>query len=90
MSTCIKAYHRQEERYCGLNLEFTVPSDKDKIVKNVAELKAELKLDPDVFENNKPDGTGGVYIEFLDDYDKESGIFFEALIKRLDIKECEV
>ncbi len=90
MSTCIKAYHRQEERYCGLNLEFTNSSDKEEILKNINELKSELSLSPDVFDNNKPDGSGGVYIEFLDDYDKESGIFFEAIIKRLGIKECEV
>lgn len=90
MGSCIKAYHRQEERYCGLNLEFTKPEDKDRIFKIIADLKSELNLNPDVFDNNKPDGSGGVYIEFLDDYDRESGDFFEEVIKRLDIKECEV
>lgn len=90
MSACIKAYHRQEERYAGLNLKFTNVEDRERILKLVGELKEELKVDPDVFDNQEENGHGGVYIEFLDDYDKESGEFFERLIKGLDIKECEV
>ncbi len=86
---CIKAYHRQEERYAGLNLKFTKAEDRERILKLINELKQELDVSPDIFDNQEPNGSGGVYIEFLDDYDKDSSEFFERLIKGLDIKECE-
>lgn len=85
----IKAYHRMEERYAGLNLECETDEDRLKVLKVVDEVKSTLKISPDIFDNQKEDGTGGVYIEFSDDYDKESGVFFEAVIEKLGIRECE-
>jgi hypothetical protein len=84
----IKAYYRQEERYIGLSLEFCDGDDccRLDILKSIEELKEEMKMYPDVFENDKKTS---VYIEFGDDYDKESGEFFEALLKKLDIQKCE-
>ena len=85
----IRAYHRMEERYAGLNLECDTNEDRLRALMIIEEVKSNLKMYPDVFDNQKDDGTGGVYIEFEDDYDKESGIFFEEVIQKLGIKECE-
>lgn len=91
MGSCIKAYHRQEERYCGLMLKYENSEDKELILENIEKLKSKYKVNPDVFENAKQDGEAfALYIEFTDDYDRESAEFFEDLIKSLGIKECEV
>jgi hypothetical protein len=86
----IKGYYRQEERYIGLNLSFEEASEKEKILKAIEDTKKEVDVDPSVFDSNKDDGTGGVYIEFNDDYDKESGDFLEGVLAKLGIKcECD-
>jgi hypothetical protein len=84
----IKAYYRQEERYIGLSLEFCKDNDSCRIdiLNKIEELKKELKMTPDVFENNQ---RNSVYVEFGDDYDKDAGEFLEALLKKLDIEKCE-
>jgi hypothetical protein len=84
----VKAYYRQEERYIGLSLEFCADNDQCRtdILNKINDLKKDLKMSPDVFENDKKTS---VYIEFGDDYDKDAGIFFEKLLEKLDIEKCE-
>jgi hypothetical protein len=91
--TCIKAFHRQEERYCGLSLEYPKGENhKETIVNTVEKLKKKYGVSPDLFYNDTEEEkkTAGIYIEFADDYDRESQEFFEELVKTLGIKECQI
>jgi hypothetical protein len=80
----ITAFHRQEERYSGLSLEFTQTEEKIDILSAVEETKSDTSLNPTIFDNNK-----GVYIEFDDDYDKMAGDFYTKVLDKLNIKKCE-
>ncbi|NWF67324.1 MAG: hypothetical protein HXX81_07660 [Campylobacterales bacterium] len=89
-ATCsIKAYHRQEERYVGLNLEYTQKEDRINILNAIEETKQKFDTQPIIWDNQKEDGSGGVYIEFNDDYDKESGPFYEDVLRKIGIDHCE-
>jgi hypothetical protein len=85
----IKAYYRQEERYIGMNITYVDSADKVKIVDAVASNKNKYQVDPSVFESNKEDGSGGIYVEFNDDYDKDAGDFYEGVLKDLGVEKCE-
>ena len=87
----IKAYFRREERYEGLQLVFKEhPELKEEILQAIEETKKETGCDPAVFANS--DKAGGTpyayYVEFNDDYDKDGGVFFETLLKKLGIDHC--
>lgn len=85
----VKAYFRREERYEGLQIAFNKKTQsRDGILKTIEDLKDEMELNPDIFENcyeDEPDKCA-FYIEFNDDYDKDAGEFFEALLHKLGIK----
>ncbi len=88
----IEAYFRREERYEGLQLVFKEhPELKDEILKAIEETKKETGANPDVFENSEKAGATpyAFYIEFNDDYDKDGGLFFETLLRKLGIDKCE-
>jgi len=87
---CIKAYHEMEERYARLVLEYHSTEQRNKICDTVGEVIEEFGLAPAVTVTPKKNLAGEYSIEFHDDYDRESGNFFESLIKRLDIDHCEV
>ena len=94
MNRCgqIKAYFRREERYEGLQLVFKEHLElKDEILNAIEETIAETKQKPEIFENseNVDEEPYAFYIEFNDDYDKDGGIFFEILLKKLGIDKCE-
>jgi len=93
MTRCeeIVANVKMEECYAGLSLVFdgndmlrTEISDAiDKITK-------ETKMTPAVFDNSQnPKGSKpAFYIEFSDEVQRESGDFFEAVLKELKIDKC--
>ncbi len=88
----IKARIRFEERYAGLLLDYSNHLElKNKIMQKIEETKKELDLNPEVVENCDQENPNkcAVYIEFQDDYDRVSGKFFDTLLKKLGIKECE-
>ncbi len=91
----IKAKVRFEERYAGLLLDYSNHlALKNEILEKIEELKKEMELPsntPEVVENCDPANPEkcAIYIEFQDDYDRVSGEFFDKLLKKLNIKECE-
>jgi len=91
----IKAKVRFEERYAGLLLDYSKHTDlKEEILNKIEEVKKEMELPantPEVVENCDPSDPQkcALYIEFQDDYDRVSGEFFDKLLKKLCIKECE-
>ncbi len=85
----ITAIHSREERYARLELFYRSPEQKERIFEALETLscrkECRIRID-DIQESEK---SGIVSIEFHDDYDKESGPFFDALIARLGIDRCE-
>jgi hypothetical protein len=89
-NACIKAFHEMEERYARLVLQYYNNEQRNKICDTVGEMIDELGIAPSVTVTPKKDLSGEYSIEFHDDYDRESGKFFEDLIKKLDINHCEI
>ncbi len=89
---CIEAYHEMEERYTMLEIKFFTEEQKSLIKKALADAIKHYKLSPEiVVEYDDNDNTHGMYIiEFHDDYDRESGDFFEKIIKDLNIGKCTI
>jgi hypothetical protein len=88
--TCIKAYHEMEERYSRLVLVYNSSEQRNLICDSVGKMIEEKGIAPGVVVTPGKDLGGEYSIEFHDDYDKQSGKFFEELIKKLDIEHCEV
>ncbi len=87
---CIEAYHEMEERYAMLEIRFFDKNQSLQINNAVVNAIKEFEVSPDiVVEHNSDNQDEGIYIiEFHDDYDKESGEFFEKIIKDLKIGQC--
>ena len=87
----IKAYHRMEERYEGLQLVFgTDEAAKEKILQAIETAKSDCGIEPAIFENcdtTHPEKCA-IYIEFNDDYRREAGAFFEEVLQCLCITKC--
>ncbi len=88
--TCIKAYHEMEERYSRLVLAYSSTEQRNHICNTVGKIIEVFKVAPSVVVTPGKDLSGEYSIEFHDDYDKQSGKFFEEVIKQLDIEHCEV
>ncbi len=88
--SCIKAYHEMEERYSRLVLVYNSNEQRNIICESVGKMIEEKDIAPAVVVTPGKDLGGEYSIEFHDDYDKQSGKFFEELIKKLDIDHCEV
>ncbi len=88
--TCIKAYHEMEERYSRLVLVYNSNEQRNLICDSVGMMIEKKGIAPGVTVTPGKDLGGEYSIEFHDDYDKQSGKFFEELIKKLDIEHCEV
>ena len=85
----IKAIHTQEERYSKLELIYNNSKDKERIYDALKELNCRKECQVEISENEEGENRGFVCIEFHDDYDKESGPFFDALINKLGIDRCQ-
>ena len=82
----IKAYHQREERYHGLQLDYNGSASlKFEILDAVAQLTGQTGLTPILNEYSDR----SIYIEFHDEYDRAGGNFFNDLLQRLGIKQCE-
>ena len=88
---CYKAYHESEERYAKVEIVFQTIADRKKLCDTISSLILETKVSPETtISQDKGKESGEYCIEFHDDYDKESGDFFEELLTRLDIGACEI
>ncbi len=89
----IVANVRMEECYEGMSLVFDGKRDDLRDEINIAIEKAcsATGLKPLVFDNKKTDKSEheAFYIEFTDETQRESGAFFEFVLKELGIDKCE-
>jgi len=85
----IKAIHMQEERYSKLELIYSNIEEKEKIYNAIKEVSCRQECQVEISDNDEGENRGFVCIEFHDDYDKESGPFFDALISKLGIDHCQ-
>jgi hypothetical protein len=87
----IVANVKMEECYSGLSLTF----DGNEVLRKeigdaISKVSRETKMTPTVFDNsqNPQDAKPAFYIEFSDEVQRESGDFFELVLKELRIDHC--
>ena len=93
MNRCeeIVANVKMEECYSGLSLVF---DGNETIRREISEainmVTAKTKMTPAVFDNSQnPKGAKpAFYIEFSDEVQRDSGDFFELILKELKIDKC--
>lgn len=93
MNRCdeIKANVRMEERYAGLSLTFNKnPEIRAEIEAVMSKIKKETGMTPQCFDNSKDqtEDSQTIYVEFSDDVQRDSGAFFELVLKELKIDKC--
>ena len=82
---------KMEECYSGLSLVFdgneTLRTEISDVINKVSE---KTKMTPDIFDNSQnPQGAKpAFYIEFSDEVQRDSGDFFELVLKELRIDKC--
>ncbi len=93
MTRCeeIIANVKMEECYAGLSLVFDGSATlKEEIDSAIEKAIKKTKMKPLVFDNTR--NSKGVkpafYIEFSDEVQRESGAFFESVLKELKIDRC--
>jgi ubiquitin C-terminal hydrolase len=82
---------RMEERYAGLSLVFQgTEALREEIENAIEKVTKQTKMDPHVFDSSKDhhEKKQALYIEFNDDVQRDSGEFFELLLKELRIDKC--
>ena len=87
----IVANVRMEERYAGLSLVFQgTEALREEIETAIDKVTKKTKMDPHIFDNSRDhhESKQALYIEFNDDVQRESGAFFELLLKELGIEHC--
>jgi len=87
----IVANVRMEERYAGLSLVFRGTDElREEIEAAIEKVSKETHMAPHIFDNSKDhhESKQALYIEFNDDVQRESGGFFERILKELHIDRC--
>ena len=82
---------KMEECYAGLSLVYVNnPGVREEIEEAVKKVKQKTGLKPECFDNSKEhtEEKQSVYIEFSDEVQRESGEFFEMLLRELHIDKC--
>ncbi len=83
---------KMEEGYMRISIEYTDPSSRSIICDAIGDVEMELDMTPEVFHKRVEDNKGIFGIEFSGgDYicQRSSGEFIEAVLKKLDIKQCD-
>jgi len=83
---------KMEECYSGLSLTFDGNEAlRTEISKAIDKVKKVTKMSPEIFDNsqNEKKPKPAFYIEFTDDAQRNSGDFFEKLLRELKIDKCE-
>jgi len=82
---------KMEECYSGLSLVFDGNETlRTEISDAINKVMAQTKMTPAVFDNsqNPQDAKPAFYIEFSDEVQRDSGAFFELVLKELRIDQC--
>lgn len=85
----ITAIHSHEERYEKLELLYRNEEEKQKILDAIGDMSYRKECQVEISNVMEGDGRGFISVEFHDDYDKEAGPYFDALMKKLGIDRCE-
>jgi len=93
MNRCdeIVANVKMEECYAGLSLVFDGDDTlRAEISDAIDKITKETKMSPAIFDNtqNTKGTKPAFYIEFSDEVQRESGDFFELVLKELKIDKC--
>lgn len=89
MSKCnMDAEFHGEERFFKLSIAYTTHEEQEEIEKALKEVSKDSELIPNVYTSDISNGRKVMVIEYHDDFDRESGTIFEALLKKLDITTC--
>ena len=93
MSRCqeIVANVKMEECYAGLSLVFDGDNAlRTEISDAIDKVTKDTKMDPAVFDNtqNIKGANAAFYIEFSDEVQRDSGDYFEQLLRELRIDKC--
>ena len=82
---------KMEECYAGMSLVYTNnPGVREEIETAVKKVKKKTGLKPDCFDNSKEhkEEKQSIYIEFSDEVQRDSGAFFELVLRELHIDKC--
>lgn len=82
----IKAFHQREERYQGLQLEFDGSEALKKSILDAVDVVSRQQGIAPAVNDFSP---VSIYLEFHDEYDRDGGTYFSALLSRLGISHCE-
>lgn len=93
MTRCeeIIANVKMEECYAGLSLTFDGNEAlRTEISEAIDKVKKETKMSPEIFDNsqNEKKAKPAFYIEFSDEVQRDSGDFFELVLRELRIDKC--
>lgn len=90
MKQCnIDAVYHGEERYSKLSLAFHTEEERQDIENAISESIKGFSLKPQIYTSDISNGRKVLVIEFHDDYDRDAGVIFDKLLKRLGIEKCE-
>ena len=87
----IKANVRMEERYAGISFTFdNTPELRTQIETAIKKIKKQTGMTPQCFDNSieHKEEKQALYIEFSDEVQRDSGAFFELILKELHIEKC--
>ncbi len=93
MNRCdeIKANVKMEERYAGISLTFNnKPELRVEIEEAITKITKKTKMSPLIFDSSRDrtEAIQALYVEFNDDVQRDSGAFFELLLRELKIDKC--
>jgi len=83
---------KMEEGYMRITIEYTDPSSRSVICDEIDNVEREMNVHPEVIHRRLSDTSGTFSIEFSgEEYvcQRTSGEFAEAVLKRLNIKQCD-
>jgi uncharacterized protein YktB (UPF0637 family) len=87
----IVANVKMEECYAGMSLVYiNNPGVREEIENTIEKVKSITGLNPEYFDSSKEhtEEKQAIYIEFSDEVQRESGAFFELVLKELHIDKC--
>lgn len=87
----IKANVRMEEKYAGMSLTFDKnPELRTEIETAIKKIEKQTGMSAQCFDNSKDktEASQAIYVEFCDDVQRDSGAFFELLLRELKIDKC--
>jgi len=89
-AACIDADFKGEERYTKISLAYDTDEQYEEINAALSQIHEDHKLERSVYLTTSSSGRKVIVIEYHDDYDREAGQIFEALIKMLKIEPCKI